>query len=286
MLPGRRFPLNGLETNLTVTISVQGLSGVEEIQGDIYDYPKYYDLVYGSDWKAEFDFLLACADRFLDQPLKSAFEPACGTGRLLYRLGKAGFQVAGNDLNPKAVEFCNQRLARFGLSETAAVADMADFHLTEPVDLGFNMINSFRHLNTEALAAGHLQCMARAIRSGGIYVLGLHLVPLRGEACENEAWSATRGHLTVNSDLWLIERKLEERYEEYAMHYDIYTPSRQFRIRDQLRFRTYTADQFCQLVDRTEGLKMEAVFDFQYDLSEPVTLDESTEDAIFILRAG
>ena len=194
--------------------------------------------------------------------------------------------MAGNDLNPKAVQFCNQRLARFGLPETATVADMADFHLTQPVDLGFNMINSFRHLSTEALAAAHLQCMARAIRSGGIYVLGLHLVPSRGEACESEAWSATRGHLTVNSDLWLVDRKLEERYEEYAMQYDIYTPSRQFRIRDQLRFRTYTADQFCQLVDRTDGLKIEAIFDFQYDLSEPAPLDEDTEDAIFILRAG
>ena len=29
----------------------------ETIVGDIYDYPKYYDIVYGSDWRAEFDFL-------------------------------------------------------------------------------------------------------------------------------------------------------------------------------------------------------------------------------------
>jgi len=259
---------------------------MEEIQGDIYDYPKYYDLVYGSDWKAEFDFLLGCAERFLARPVESVFEPACGTGRLLYRLGKAGLQVAGNDLNPEAVAFCNRRLARYGLPETAVVGDMSNFQLGSPIDLGFNMINSFRHLNTEALAIGHLQCMARAIRDGGIYVLGIHLVPLAGDPCESETWSATRGHLTVNSDLWLTERKLEERYEEYAMQYDIYTPTRQFRIRDKLRFRTYTAEQFCQLIHRVDGLNVEAVFDFQYDLSEPVHLDDRTEDAIFILRAG
>ncbi len=36
---------------------------IETIAGDLYDYPKYYDLVFGSDWKTEFDFLLACFDK-------------------------------------------------------------------------------------------------------------------------------------------------------------------------------------------------------------------------------
>ena len=36
---------------------------LETINGNLYDFPKYYDLVYGSDWKAEVDFLEACFDR-------------------------------------------------------------------------------------------------------------------------------------------------------------------------------------------------------------------------------
>lgn len=257
---------------------------MEEIQADIYDYPKYYDLVYGSDWKAEFEFLLACSSRFLDRAPESMFEPACGTGRLLYRLSQAGLDVAGNDLNPRSIAYCNQRLARYGLPETAVVGDMASFQLAKPVDVGFNMINSFRHLNTEKLAVSHLNCMANAIRKGGIYVLGMHLVPLTGNPCDHEAWSARRGHLTVNSSLWLVERKLEQRYEEYAMQYDIFTPTRQFRIRDQLRFRTYTADQFSRLVQKIDGIEIESVFDFHYDLSLPNQLDDKAEDVVFVLR--
>ena len=259
---------------------------MEEIQADIYDYPKYYDLVYGSDWQAEFEFLMACSDRFLDQEPQSMFEPACGTGRLLYRLSQTGLDVAGNDLNPQAVAYCNQRLARYGLPETALVGDMTSFQLAKPVDVGFNMINSFRHLNTEQLAVDHLNCMASAIRPGGIYVLGIHLVPLTGNSCDRESWSATRGHLTVNSSLWLVHRKLEERYEEYAMQYDIYTPTRQLRICDQLRFRTYTADQFGCLIRGIDGLEIESVFDFQYDLSLPNQLDDSAEDVVFVLRVS
>ena len=30
------------------------------IEGNLYDHPKYYDLVFASDWKAEHDFFLEC----------------------------------------------------------------------------------------------------------------------------------------------------------------------------------------------------------------------------------
>ena len=57
---------------------------LETIAGNLYDYPKYYDLVYGSDWKAEVDFLEACFERFARGAVTRVFEPACGTGRLMY----------------------------------------------------------------------------------------------------------------------------------------------------------------------------------------------------------
>ncbi|PAO90256.1 methyltransferase type 11, partial [Stutzerimonas stutzeri] len=101
----------------------------EVIEANLYDYPRYYDLVYGSDWKAEFDFLIACFDSLAKRPVERIFEPACGTGRLLYRLAKVGYDVSGLDLNPNAVDYCNQRLERHGFPATTFVGDMVDFHL-------------------------------------------------------------------------------------------------------------------------------------------------------------
>ena len=118
----------------------------EVIQASLYDFPKYYDLVFGSDWKAEFDFLVACFDNLAGRKVRRVFEPACGTGRLVYRLAKAGYEVSGLDLNPRAVEYCNRRLERRGLAASAFVGDMADFRLPRKVDAAFNMIGSFRHL--------------------------------------------------------------------------------------------------------------------------------------------
>ncbi len=183
----------------------------EETSASIYDFPKYYDLLFGSDWKAEYRFLLACFDKHAQCKVRRVFEPACGTGRLLIKLAQAGYDVAGNDLNPKAVKFCNDRLKRFGFPETVVVGDMSDFKVKKKFDAAFNMINTFRHLPTEETAVAHLQCMVRALNRGGIYALGIHLEPTACLPMQEEGWSARRGNLVVNSYMWSkgIDRKTE-----------------------------------------------------------------------------
>lgn len=255
-----------------------------ETQATIYDFPKYYDLIYGSDWKAEFDFLTECFEKYSDVPVKHVFEPACGTGRLLFRFGRAGYQVSGLDLNEKSVQFCNERLKKYEMPESTFVADMSKFQLSEPCDAAFNMINSFRHLTEHNQSMGHLSCVRDSLADGGIYVLGLHLSPLTGETVDQESWSASRGHLTINSSLWLVERNLDERYEDYGMSYDVYTPTDTKRLEDTVRFRTYTAEQFMDLVEITPGLEIVAVHDFRYDVECPIELDDSIEDAVFVIK--
>lgn len=270
----------------------------ETIPGNLYDYPKYYDLVFGSDWKAEFDFLTAVFAEHAKLPRKAVpkrlLEPACGTGRLMYRFGKAGYVVAGNDLNAKAVAFCNERLKRQGLSESALVGDMSDFSLADfadikgvgrkPFDAAFNTINSFRHLPSELAAEGHLRCVAEALRTGGLYVLGLHLTPKNPPEADEESWSARRGALSVVSHMWSEGIDRRRRVETVGMSFDVYTPTKSYRLVDQTPFRTYTAKQMADLIDRTAGLEVAAVYDFAYDLDRPVTIDSETEDVVYVLR--
>ena len=257
---------------------------LETIQGNLYDYPKYYDLVYGSDWKAEFDFLLACFEKHVEGRVRSVYEPACGTGRLLVKLAEAGYQVGGLDLNPKAVDYCNDRLERAGFKRSATVDDMADFQVKKPVDAAFNTINSFRHLGSEKQAKSHLQCMADALRPGGIYVLGLHLTPTAVEPMQEESWSARRGNLAVMSRLWVTDCDLEQRCETVGMSFDVYTPTRQFRIEDEVYFRTYTHRQMAKLLKGATEFDVTECYDFGYDVDQPVEVGPATEDIVYVLK--
>jgi SAM-dependent methyltransferase len=257
---------------------------IETVEANFYDFPKYYDLVYGSDWKAEFAFLGACFEKHALGTVQSLYEPACGTGRLLVKFASAGYVVGGNDLNGKQIAYCNARLARKGFSQKATVGDMADFRLDRRVDAAFNMINSFRHLQSEAQASQHLQCMADALRPGGLYILGLHLTPTRGKPIEEESWAARRGNLAVMSRIWVIAHHRRKRQEVVGMSYDIYTPTKQLRITDQTLFRTYTRKQMLSLIDRTPEFEITSVYDFGYDIHNPIQLDPHSEDSVFVLR--
>jgi SAM-dependent methyltransferase len=254
------------------------------IAANLYDYPQYYDLIFGADWKEEFRFLQDCFRVHALGEVRRVFEPACGTGRLLAKLAAAGFEVSGLDLNLRAVDYCNRRLVRKGFRPDVFVGDMADFRLKRPIDAAFNTINSFRHLATEQEAESHLRCVARALRPGGIYVLGLHLTPTSTEPMQEERWSARRGTLSVRSKLKVLKCDMRQRREVVRMVFDVRTPSRQFRLEDRFTFRTYSGDQMRRLLGSIAGFEVTAVYDFGYDIQRPAEIGPETEDVVYVLR--
>ncbi len=253
-------------------------------QASIYDFPAYYDAVFGSDTAAEIRFLEACFQRFVPHRVRRIHEPACGTGRLLARMARAGYRVGGIDLNRRAVDYCNARLKRIGAVGQVDCGDMSDFEVKRPFDAAFNTINSFRHLPSESSAIGHLKSMARALRPGGIYVLGLHLTPTRGATTDTECWSARRGQLTINTSMWPVEKDRRKRVERFAIVFDVYKPTEQFRIEDELVLRSYTLRQFQRLLASTPEWDWVASFDFSYDIDNPLTPNAETEDLVAILQ--
>lgn len=215
---------------------------------------------------------------------KLMFEPACGTGRLLHALAKRDYEVAGLDLNSKAVEFCNARFRKQGLSEPAFVADMSDFTVKRKYDIAFNTINSFRHLSSEVSARAHLVCMGKAVRVGGLYLLGVHLTPTDVPPSETESWSARRGHLSINTHMWFKHRDSRRRVERFGIQFDIHQPTKSFRILDELVLRSYTPAQMNRLIKSSECWETVATYDFGYDLDDPVDVDGASEDVVYVLR--
>ncbi len=257
---------------------------METVEASIYDHPKYYDLVFGADCAAELNFIEACAERYAAIPPQGLFEPACGTGRLLFQLAKRGYRVGGLDLNPQAVAFCNERFARWGLDDRVRVDDMADFRQRRKWDVAFNTINSFRHLDSEAAAHGHLQSMAACIRPGGLYLLGLHLTPTAVAPSETESWSARRGHLAINTHMWPRGRDRRKRVERFGIRFDVHTPTRSFRIEDELVLRSYTAAQMRRLLKASPQWDVVETFDFGYDIEQPIEIDGAVEDVVYVLK--
>ena len=74
------------------------------------------------------------------------------------------------------------------------------------------------------------------------------------------------------------------RREKVRLAFDVYTPTRQFRLIDEFDFRTYTARQFQSLLDQVPELELVETYDFAYDVDQPVRIDGLTEDVVYVLR--
>jgi hypothetical protein len=182
------------------------------------------------------------------------------------------------------VAYCNARLTRNGYRPAAVVGDMAAFHVHEPVDATFVLINSFRHLQSDEEAIGHLRSVAASLAPGGVHVLGLHLTPATSPACEAERWIGRRGRLKVISNLWTKSLNRTLRVEHIGMSFDVITPRRHLRIEDEVQYRTYTAEELCRLLRAVPELEWVVSYDFTYDVRSPITIGRDSEDVVLVLR--
>ena len=84
--------------------------------------------------------------------------------------------------------------------------------------------------------------------------------------------------------MWLRERDKRRRIETLGMSFDVQTPDEKLRIVDELKFRTYTWPQFERLIDKVPRLELVDVFDFDYDIANPLAIDQENEDAVFVFK--
>ena len=262
----------------------------QSIIGSIYDYPNVYDVLFSDTCRSEVNFLTAMFERLGNKSVASVFEPACGSGRLLYHLAKLGFTVTGLDLNPHSVAFCNRRLQRHGFQESAHVGNMASFSLADlgrrkKFDAAFNLVSSFLHLMTEADAQQHLHAIADVLKPGGIYLLGIHLKPKGKQHCLQERWSLRRGSLSVKSHLKSLSQDLKKRIEIIEVHIEAKTPKKHYKIVDRFPFRIYTAKQFSDLLAAVNRFDVLETYSFDYDVSQPIKVTADAEDVVYVLKS-
>lgn len=254
------------------------------IQRQWYDYPQYYDLAFRDVTKDEARFLEAAFDKYALHPVHRILEPACGSGRLVAEMASRGYDVEAFDLSEPALRYLRQRLRRRGLTAHVFRADMTDFSLEQPVDAAFCTMNTFRHLLTEEAARSHLQAVARAVVPGGLYILGLHVFPPDADNECVERWSAKHGTTRVTVTLRATPLNLRKRLERIRISMRVHKRNESFRLQDEFALRTYTARQLRRLLASAPQWEPLDVFDFWYDIDDPLELDDEISDTVCVLR--
>ncbi|MDA1013060.1 MAG: class I SAM-dependent methyltransferase [Planctomycetota bacterium] len=249
-----------------------------------YDFPQYWDLSFRSETKPEADFLEDVFQKYSNQPVRRILEPGCGGGRMVLEMAARGYEVLGFDLSESAVKYVQNRLRRRGLSAHVFLGDMTDVCITPPVDAAYNMLNTFRHLTSETTARSHLECISNSLVTGGLFVLGFHLLPPDAELECREQWSARHGSTRVTGTLRVLSTDRRKRIEVIRFGLRVRNGAKDLKLRSDYQLRIYTARQVRNLLKSVPSLRLLDVYDFLYEIDEPLKLTDELGDAVFILQ--
>lgn len=231
---------------------------------DLYRLPDIYDILHTPETAAEVDGLQRTFDIHGPRPKGKPrwLEPACGTARYLRVAAGRGIRVTGIDSSAEMIDYAQDLFARRHLKGDLILGDITKLDdLVEPdaFDFAFCPINSIRHIETHAGMKRHLEGIARALRPGGVYAVGLNLggfdedsgCPL--EHPSEDVWEATRGAVSLHQ-LITYEPPTEpgDRFEQVR---SVITITRGRQEPEQIiggyKLRTYTAAQWDTLVNRS-----------------------------------
>lgn len=130
---------------------------------------KYYDLEH-EDFQEDIEFY----KNFATATNLPVLELACGTGRILVPLAKAGFTVTGIDNSAEMLDIARGKIGR-GLEDRIRLeqADMQSFRLEDRFGLAIIALDGFMHLDSLEAQAQTLHCIARHLIPGGTVIVDL-----------------------------------------------------------------------------------------------------------------
>lgn len=226
----------------------------------IYADPALYDLVHAEGTDDEVWFLAHLAE-IHGCGVKTALEPACGTGRYLAGLLRRGWKVEGYDLAPGMLAFARKRLAGWGKRVRLARGEMTSYRPKGRYGLILNVLSTFRHLMTEKDALAHLKLMAGALEPDGIFVLGLDLSVYGQDEPDEEVYECRQGGRTAKHVLMSLPAEPGIRRERIINFVTTPKGKKETVLESSYDLRSYDAAEIASLI-AASPLRVEAVYGY------------------------
>ena len=128
-----------------------------------FDDGKFFDLLF-----EKFDFGIEYYLSLAKRTGGPVLDVACGTGRVMLPLAKAGFEVHGVDLFPSMLDRLREKAAALGLQPPLFQSDMSSFSTKHQYALIIIPFNSFVHNLTAADQISSLRCCREHLKPGGL----------------------------------------------------------------------------------------------------------------------
>jgi SAM-dependent methyltransferase len=215
-----------------------------------YPAPRAYDVLHFPGTATEVDVLQRIAARWVASKSPAWLEPACGTGRYLRIAARRGIACFGFDRDPAMIAYARRHDRR----SQYFIADMTDFANAfgrRRADFAFNLHNTIRHLRNDAALLAHLAGMARVLRRGGAYAIGISLTRYGAESPDEDLWEGRRGLMRVVQLVQYLPPVQRGRFEHVVSHTRIEHGDRVTAHDSTYDLRCYSLAQWRRLIARS-----------------------------------
>jgi SAM-dependent methyltransferase len=229
--------------------------------------------------------------KYLGRKPRRVLDPACGPGVWLSHFAGHGAEVAGSDLEERAIELARRSLPKRGA--TVSVGDMRrpPDELGADFDCIINLDNSIGHLADYMDVAEHFASMRHRLAPRGVYIVGL---ALREDGDEIDTGVVfERGPVDVagggfaalrTESLGLQPRTRCERIRQIAITANVKdTPS---VIAEQYDLLTFTFEMLNDILTAAGGFDVLACLDATDESLPPKPFRKGAGDVVLVLRRG
>lgn len=139
---------------------------------EIYKNAEYYEIGFSFvNAKKQVDLFERFIAAYSKRKVKKILDIACGPALQLRELARRGYKSFGLDNSTQMLKYLRKVARREKIEIRTILANMADFTLREKVDFVYNMMDSIIYLKNNDEFLSHLDSVARALSSGGLYLI-------------------------------------------------------------------------------------------------------------------
>lgn len=163
----------------------------------LYQDPEIYDILHAPGTAPEVGTFVRVWKRLGAGSPMVALEPACGTGRALGVLERAGWKVMGFDANEGMVRYARRATGVRGGIFVGRFDDFEQNVKAGSVGLALCPINSVRHVASDLEMVRHLRGVGKSLHRCGIYGVGISLSAYGLEGPTEDVWIGARKPVRV-----------------------------------------------------------------------------------------
>jgi SAM-dependent methyltransferase len=254
------------------------------IHGNLYDYPRYYDIAYSSTTEAEGAFYYQIFDERLPR-FRRALDLGCGGGRVAAELARAGISCVGVDSNLTVVNYVNEKAARESLDMVGILGDMVKLAMEGPFDAAFCGGDTIKYIIDADDMRTHFVNVANVLASGGLYAVDTSLVsPPDVHSGDSGKWMVVEGNVTIYGSFVTSPVNREKKTERIRHELRVVDGAEEYVLAEEADLHAFSLEDYKGIIEESRAFEIECCFGGRYDPRETITPDENTDDVVILMR--